>query len=453
MRKIMVVDDERNIRKVLSNYLQKEGFEVETARNYEEAVHKISELNIDLVLTDMRLPGQSGLNLLQWIKRKQPSLPVLVITAYGSIDNAVEVMKNGASSYLTKPVDMDEMMTLIRHTLLKEQVIKTPPTEEEAMERFGIIGSSSAINEVISTVQVVSSSRANILITGESGTGKELVASAIHLASSRRAFPFIAINCAAIPAELIENELFGHEKGTFTGAVSRETGMVEMADRGTLFLDEIGEMSVAMQIKLLRFLQERVFYRIGGRDQVISNCRIIAATNRDLEKAVESGSFREDLFYRLNVIQIRMPTLRGRKEDIPLLAQHFLEKYSAENKKFIRGIEPQALEALMQYEWPGNIRELQNIIERGVVLSRLDMIVLEDLPKKLQNNFLKSDGEEKPPEDQEFLELSGMPLAELERIAVLKALKSENWNQTRAAKRLGITRRQLRTKMEKYQLL
>jgi len=289
MRMILVVDDERNVRKVLSNYLRKEGFAVETARNYEEAAHKADELNIDLVLTDMRLPGQSGLDLLQWIKRKQPSLPVLVITAYGSIDNAVEVMKNGAASYLTKPVDMDEMMALIRHTLLKEQVTKSPKTTDETEERFGIIGSSPAVDEVISTVKIVSSSRANILITGESGTGKELVASAIHAASARRDFPLIAINCAAIPAELIENELFGHEKGTFTGAVSREIGKVEMADRGTLFLDEIGEMSIAMQIKLLRFLQERVFYRIGGRDQVASHCRIIAATNRDLEKRLPTA--------------------------------------------------------------------------------------------------------------------------------------------------------------------
>ncbi|HEB70768.1 MAG TPA: sigma-54-dependent Fis family transcriptional regulator [Desulfobulbus sp.] len=451
MHRILVVDDERNIRKVLSTYLQKEGLAVETVRNYEEAVHKISEGSIDLVLTDMRLPGLSGLHLLQWIKRKQPYLPVLVITAYGSIDNAVEVMKNGASSYLTKPVDMDEMLTLIRHTLVKEQVVKNPHPTDEILDRFGIIGRSPAINKVISTVQIVSSSRANILITGESGTGKELVAGAVHSASSRRSLPFIAINCAAIPADLIENELFGHEKGTFTGAVSREKGKVEMADNGTLFLDEIGEMSIAMQIKLLRFLQERTFYRIGGREQIVSNCRIIAATNRDLEKEVENGNFREDLFYRLNVIQIHIPTLRERKEDIPLLAGHFLDKYAAENKKFIRGIDPQALEALIHYAWPGNIRELQNIIERGVVLSRLDTIVLDDLPKKLRNTYL--DRADQPLEEGDFPELSGMPLAELERIAVLKALKAENWNQTHAAKKLGITRRQLRTKMEKYQLL
>lgn len=452
MAKILVVDDERNIRKVLSNYLRKEGFAVETARNYEEAVDKAAAVNFDLVLTDMRLPGQSGLDLLKWLKRKMPSLPVLVITAYGSIDNAVEVMKNGASNYLTKPVDMDEMLIIIRHTLLKEQVRPNSPAAANG-ERFGIIGDSQAINEVIATIKVVAVSRANILISGESGTGKELVAGAIHTASQRRAAPFIALNCAAVPADLIENELFGHEKGAFTGAVSRESGRVELAASGTLFLDEIGEMSVAMQIKLLRFIQERVFYRIGGREQLVSDCRIIAATNRNLEEEVKNGNFREDLFYRLNVIQIKVPVLRERQEDIPLLARYFLDKYARENKKFIRGIEQSALEALMVYEWPGNIRELENIIERAVVLSRLDIIVLDDLPRKMQNNYSESRGENKSAEDQRLAGLIGMPLAELERIAVLKALKAEKWNQTRAAARLGITRRQLRTKMEKYQLL
>ncbi|HFQ81894.1 MAG TPA: sigma-54-dependent Fis family transcriptional regulator [Desulfobacterales bacterium] len=452
MAKILVVDDERNIRKVLSNYLRKEGFTVETARNYEEAVDKAAAVNFDLVLTDMRLPGQSGLDLLKWLKRKRPSLPVLVITAYGSIDNAVEVMKNGASNYLTKPVDMDEMLVIIQHTLLKEQVLPEAAAGEEG-EHFGIIGGSPAINEVIATIKVVAVSRANILISGESGTGKELVAGAIHSASQRRDAPFIALNCAAVPVDLIENELFGHEKGAFTGAVSRESGKVEMAASGTLFLDEIGEMSVAMQIKLLRFIQERVFYRISGREQLASDCRIIAATNRDLEVEVKKGTFREDLFYRLNVIQIKVPALRERKEDIPALAHYFLNKYAGENKKFIRGIEQAALEALTVYEWPGNIRELENIIERAVVLSRLDIIVLDDLPRKMQNNYSESRGENKSAEDQHLAGLIGMPLAELERIAVLKALKAENWNQTRAAARLCITRRQLRTKMEKYQLL
>jgi len=453
MAKILVVDDERNIRKVISNYLRKEGFTVETARNYEEAVDKAAAAKFNLVLTDMRLPGQSGLDLLQWLKRKMPSLPVLMITAYGSIDNAVEVMKSGASNYLTKPVDMDEMLSIIRHTLLKEQAHQDSSSVIAQGEGLGIIGNSAAINDVIATINVVAASRANILIAGESGTGKELVAQAIHTVSERRLAPFIALNCAAIPADLIENELFGHEKGAFTGADSKESGKVEMAASGTLFLDEIGEMAVAMQIKLLRFIQERVFYAVGGRVQLVSDCRIIAATNRDLEDEVKNGNFREDLFYRLNVIQIKVPALRDRKDDIPLLVHFFLEKYAGENKKFIRGVEPSALEALMAYEWPGNIRELENIIERAVVLSRLDTIVIADLPKKLQNIFLESVGENNVAASPELKGLSGMPLAELERIAVLKALQAEKWNQTKAAQRLGITRRQLRTKMEKYQLL
>ncbi len=453
MQKILIVDDERNIRKVLSTYLKKEGFEVETARNYEEAISKVSEENIDLVLTDMRLPGPSGLNLLQWVKSKQAFLPVILITAYGSIDSVVLAMKAGASNYLTKPVDMDEMMAIIRHTLIKSKGRNPEKKEVQSEERFGIIGRSPAINNVISTIQVISASRANILITGESGTGKELVASAIHSSSPRRDSPLIAINCAALPADLIENELFGHESGAFTGAVSREIGKVEMADGGTLFLDEIGEMSLAMQIKLLRFMQERVFFRIGGKNQIESDCRIIAATNRDLEEEIELGRFREDFYYRLNVIQMRIPPLRERKEDIPLLVKYFLDKYSAENKKFIRGIDAVALEALIQYEWPGNIRELENIIERAVVLSRHDTIVLEDLPNKLKKNFLASTGEVQPPEEKDNLSLSGMTLSEIERVAVVKSLKAEDWNQTRAAKRLGITRRQLRTKMEKFKLL
>ncbi len=453
MARILIVDDERNIRKVIANYLRKEGFTVETARNYEEAVDKTASVHFDLILTDMRLPGKSGLHLLKWCKREQPNLPVLVITAYGSIDNAVEVMKAGASNYLTKPVDMDEMLALIRHTMLRER----PEDEKENTASdgacFGIIGSSPAIKEVIDTILVVAGSKANILISGASGTGKELVAQAIHKASGRRNKPFVALNCAAIPTDLIENELFGHEKGSFTGALSREIGKVELADSGTLFLDEIGEMAVPMQIKLLRFIQERVFFTIGGREQLHSDCRIIAATNRHLEDEVAAGTFREDLFYRLNVIQIKVPALRDRKVDIPLLASFFLERYAGENKKFIRGIEDQALEALMAYDWPGNIRELENIIERAVVLSRLETIVVADLPGKIKKYLLTVSDDDMVSQERDLHSLSDMSLAELERIAVLKALKAEKWNQTKAARRLGITRRQLRIRMEKYQLL
>ncbi len=455
-QRIMVVDDERNIRKVLTIHLRNEGFAVESAGSYEEAVAKLSDTEVDLVLTDMRLPGKSGLAILQWVKRKRPFVPVVVITAFGSIDNAVAAMKGGAANYLTKPVDLDEMVAILRHALLTARSTPSAEGEDEvpAEERFGILGRSAALREVVETIHAVAASRANILITGESGTGKELVARAIHQASLRAAGPFIAINCAAIPAELIENELFGHESGAYTGAASRQVGKVEMANGGSLFLDEIGEMAVPMQIKLLRFLQERLFYRIGGREQISADCRILAATNRNLEEEVERGTFREDLYYRLNVIQIRMPPLRERKEDIGLLADSFLERYAEENQKFIRGVDPEAYDALLAYDWPGNIRELENIIERAVVLSRADTITLEDLPAKVRSSYLGEAAEaEVAGEGVPVVDLSEMTLPEVERVAVVEALKAEGWNQTRAAERLGITRRQLRTKMEKFHLL
>jgi len=454
MQRIMVVDDERNIRKVLSIHLRNEGFAVESAGSYEEAVAKLEETEVDLVLTDMRLPGESGLALLQWVKRKDPHLPVVVITAFGSIDNAVAAMKGGAANYLTKPVDLDEMVAILRHALLTAEGATRPEAEAPARERFGILGRSRAINEVIETVHAVAASRANILISGESGTGKELVARAIHHASPRRDAPLVALNCAAIPAELIENELFGHESGAYTGAASRQVGKVEMANGGSLFLDEIGEMAVGMQIKLLRFLQERVFFRIGGREQLTADCRIIAATNRDLEQEVEGGTFREDLYYRLNVIQIHMPPLRERREDIGVLVDCFLQRYVEENQKFIRGVDPMAMEALMAYAWPGNIRELENIIERAVVLSRGDTITVEDLPHKVRRGYLgEEEGRVPPAAGAPVVDLSAMTLPEVERAAVVEALKAEGWNQTRAAVRLGITRRQLRTKMERHHLL
>ncbi len=453
MQRIMVVDDERNIRKVLSIHLKNEGFTVETAGSYEEAVDKLSETEVDLVLTDMRLPGRSGLDILQWVKRTRPFVPVVVITAFGSIDNAVAAMKGGAANYLTKPVDLDEMVAILRHALLTARGTPSAEAEAPGQERFGILGRSPAIHEVVETIHAVAASRANILITGESGTGKELVAGAIHRASPRAEAPFIAINCAAIPAELIENELFGHESGSYTGAASRQTGKVEMANGGSLFLDEIGEMAVSMQIKLLRVLQERLFFRIGGREQIAADCRIIAATNRDLEQEVEDGTFREDLYYRLNVIQIHIPALRQRKEDIGLLADCFLERYAEENQKFIRGIDPVAMDAMLAYDWPGNIRELENIIERAVVLSRGDTITLEDLPGKVRRVYLGEVEGGDAAEGEGVVDLSEMTLPEVERVAVVEALKAVGWNQTRAAERLGITRRQLRTKMERFHLL
>ncbi len=445
MPRILVVDDEKNIRRVLAKSLKQEDFEVETARNFEEALSRLNDAEFDLVLTDMRLPGRSGIDLLRLIKEKNPELPVIMITAYGSIENAVEAMKAGAANYLTKPVELDEMLAVIRHALLHRKPAAGESTVQQD-EQYGIIGRSRAVQEILATIRIISGSRANVLITGESGTGKELVARAIHEISSRREAPFVAINCAAIPAELIENELFGHEAGAYTGAVSREAGKVEIANRGTLFLDEIGEMPLPMQVKLLRFIQEKEFYRIGGTRPIRSDCRIIAATNRNLEDDLRSGRFREDLYYRLNVIPIRVPALRERREDIPLLIHHFMRRYAEENQKFIKGIDPMALDALINYDWPGNVRELQNVMERAVVLTKYETIVLDDLPKKLIQKPLR--------EAEDMMEsLGDLTLSELERAAVLRALEAENWNQTRASARLGITRRQLRTKMLKYNLL
>jgi DNA-binding NtrC family response regulator len=427
--------------------VKEEGFHVETARNFEESTSRLKNTDFDLVLTDMRLPGKSGLDLLKWIKEKNPGLPVIVITAYGSIENAVEAMKRGAANYLTKPVDLEEMLAIIRHTLIHSRSVAKEDLTFFKDKRYGIIGNSKSIHEVLATIRIVADSRANVIITGESGTGKELVARAIHNTSQRKDFPFVAINCASIPQELIENELFGHEAVSYTGATSRETGKVEVANRGTLFLDEIGEMPLSMQVKLLRFLQEKEFYRIGGTKPIRSDCRIITATNRNIESDITSGRFREDLFYRLNVIPIQMPPLRKLKEDIPQLSEYFLKKYTEENKKFVTDIAPMALDALLRYDWSGNIRELENVIERAVVLCKSDTITLEDLPNKISHR--KS--EESTIKDR--IDLSGLTLSELERKAVLNALETENWNQTKAALRLGITRRQLRTKMAKYKLL
>ncbi|MDA8168902.1 MAG: sigma-54 dependent transcriptional regulator [Nitrospiraceae bacterium] len=447
MQKILVVEDERNILRFLSKLLKQEGFHAEMAANFEEAASRLSDMAFDLILTDMKLPGRSGLDLLKWMKEKDPELPVLIMTAYGSIESAVEAMKAGAVNYLTKPVESDDLLAIIRHTLLHKKTAAAEGSGRPTEDQYGIIGQSRPIQEVLATVRVVCNSRSTVLITGESGTGKELVARAIHKASQRAPYRFVAINCGAIPGELMENEIFGHEAGSYTGAISKEAGKAELANRGTLFLDEIGEMPLSMQIKLLRFIQEKDFYRVGGSEPIKADCRIIASTNRDLEEEIGAGRFREDLFYRLNVIPVQMPRLSERKEDIPLLVEHFLKRYAGQNQKFVKGVDQRAMEVLIAYDWPGNIRQLENVIERAIVLTRYDTVVLADLPKKL------FDIESRDKDGEKIAGLSNLKLPELERAAILNALESEDWNQTKASIRLGITRRQLRTKMVKYNLL
>ncbi|MBI1811975.1 MAG: sigma-54-dependent Fis family transcriptional regulator [Nitrospirae bacterium] len=443
--KLLIVDDERNILRVISATLKKEGYEVEVARTGEEALDKFSTNHADLVVTDFKLPGMSGADMLSSIKSINPDVPVIMLTAYGTIERVVEAMKRGAFNYLTKPVNPDELVAVVKEAMEKYRLIRENlALKNQLKERYSfnnIIGKSQAMQEVFNLIEVVSKSNANVLVTGECGTGKELAARAMHYASSRSNRPFIPIDCAAIPEELLESELFGHEKGAFTGAHDRKVGQVELANGGTLFLDEVGDLYKSLQKKLLRFLQEREILRVGGKDRIKVDVRIIAATNKNLMDDVDNGRFREDLFYRLNVVGIHIPPLRERKEDIPLLANHFLEKFNRRNNKSIKGFSSDVIDVFLEHKWHGNVRELENAIERAVVLCPIDTITLNYLPGHLKQ--LK----EKDDVCDEF------NLTEVEKRLLLKALKKTSWNQTKAAEILGITRRQLRTKMKNLRLL
>jgi len=385
----------------------------------------------------------SGLEALVKIRTINPAIPIIIMTAYSSVESAVEALKNGAYDYLTKPLDFDELKIAISrsmdHTRLKEEnrLLK------ENIGRFDkrlIVGRSSAILNLLETVAQVAPSEATILITGESGTGKEMIAGAIHSNSNRSIAPFIKLNCAAITETLLESELFGHEKGSFTGAYRRKEGRFRQAHGGSIFLDEVSEMSLAMQAKLLRVLQEKEFTRVGGEEVIRVDVRLIAATNKDLAKEIEAKRFREDLYYRLNVVALRVPPLRERKEDIPLLAQHFLSSFSEKNQKAIKGFTPKAMDRLIRHNWPGNVRELMNAVERGVVLSRADYIDDTDMP------FFRDDGESAKGTDIPM----DMPLEEMERTTILRTLESVSGNKSEAARRLGITRRTLHQKLKKY---
>lgn len=444
--KILLVDDEVNILKVLSAILKKNGYDVYTARAAEEAVDKIAKLSSDTIITDYKLPGMSGAELLDVLKEKGCRIPVIMLTAYGTIEKAVDAMRRGAFNYLTKPVNPDELLTVVReavekhHLLLENMDLKSQLRERHSYKN--IIGKSHVMQDIFNLIETVSKSNSNVLITGESGTGKELVARAIHYESARTNGPFIPIDCAALPEELLESELFGHEKGSFTGAYGQKIGQIELANGGTIFLDEIGELSPNIQKKFLRFLQERDILRVGGKSRIKVDVRIIAATNRDLESEVKKGSFREDLFYRLNVVTVNIPPLRERKEDIPLLAGRFLGKFNEANNKAIAALDSEVMNAFMEYDWPGNIRELENIIERAVVLCPSDIITMKYLPRLIREIHAADSrtGEE-------------LNLMETEKKLLLSALEKTSWNQTRAAEILGISRKQLRTKMRHHGLL
>jgi len=444
--RILIVDDEKNILRVVSTTLKNEQYDVTTAQSAEEAIERFGRNGFDLVITDLKLPGQGGLDLLSFVKSQEPDMPVIMITAFGTIENAVDAMKRGAFNYLTKPVNPDELLTVVREAVEKFELKRENRSlKSELRQKFAfgsIIGKSSVMQEVFDTIRMVSKTHSSILIFGESGTGKELVARAIHYESDRAEHPFVTIDCATIPSEIMESELFGHEKGSFTGAHERKTGLLERADKGTVFLDEIGELDLHLQKKLLRFLQEREILRVGGAARIKLNVRIVAATNRELEQEVREKRFREDLFYRLNVVAIKMPPLRERKDDIPLLVQHFLERLNQIEGRMITGFEDNAVEALLAYDWPGNVRELENAVERAYILCPSITIGLKHLPTKMA---ALSRGEREPVDE--------MNLLETEKRLIVRALTNTSWNQSKAAEVLGISRKQLRTKMKHFGLL
>ncbi|MDZ4165660.1 MAG: sigma-54 dependent transcriptional regulator [Smithellaceae bacterium] len=451
MYRILIADDELNMRLVLEAMLRREGYEVTLAADGREAWQIIRAGGIDTVITDLKMPHLDGLALLDQVTRHNPGLPVIIISAYGTVAGAVDAVKRGAFDYITKPFEQDEIKAVLRKAVASRQLDdKEYLPEEGEIDRQGIIGTSQAIQEVYENIKRVAPTTTTVLITGETGTGKELVAKAIHMNSPRRTNPFIKINCAAIPENLIESELFGYEKGAFTGAQLRKQGKFEIAHRGTIFLDEIGEIPKDMQVKILRLIQEQEFERIGGLKTIKVEVRLVAATNRDLFEEVKKGNFREDLYYRLNIFPIQLPPLRERREDVDLLADHFLNRFNEKLSRNIQGIEPAAREALRNYPWPGNIRELENLLERMVLVATGETISRDDLPGEIKTE--KTAATPKFKAEGQFNVLLKGHMEEVERQTLIQMLDEEGGNVTRTAKRLGISRKGLQMKMIKYDL-
>ncbi len=447
MKTILIADDEKNMVWAISRALKSESYRIISATNGKEAIQRVQEDDPDLVLLDLRMPKMNGMEALKQIKDINKDLPVIMITAHGTMESAIEAMKIGALDYISKPFDIEELKVQIRKALdIGDMTKQIEFLTEELRNKTGkvIIGKSKKIQEVLDIVNRVAESNATVLITGESGTGKELIANAIHYNSNRKSRPYIKVNCGALPESLLESELFGHEKGAFTGAISKKLGRFERADGGTIFLDEIGEISSTVQVKLLRVLQEKEIERVGGTETIKVDVRIIAATNKDLDKMIEEGTFREDLYYRLNVIPLEIPSLRERKDDIHLLIEHFLNKYCKEIGRNQMEITKEALELMKNYTWKGNIRELENIIERLVILSSDNLIDRKDLPKELVQ-YRESPELFTLPED-------GIKLEEVEKNLIEQALMKTDFNQTRAAKLLGISRHTLLYRMDKYDI-
>jgi two-component system response regulator HydG len=445
--KILIVDDEPAHCRMLEAVLKAEKYETHRAEDGQSAIEAVTARFYDLILMDIRMNRVGGIEALQKIKEISPDIPIVMMTAYASVDTAVKAMKSGAYDYLTKPLDIDELNLIVakalrHHQLEKENIF----LKEQLGTRFdfaNIIGRSRPMQDLLETVAMVAPTEATVLIQGESGTGKELIANAIHQNSPRGSHPFIKINCAALPETLLESELFGHEKGSFTGATGRRQGRFQLAHRGSILLDEIAEMSMATQSKVLRVLQEREFEPVGSSETVKVDTRIIAATNKNLPEEVKANRFREDLYYRINVVNITVPALRERRDDIPLLTDFFLKRYAEKNRRRLKGVTPKAMDLLMRYDWPGNIRELENVVERAVIMGRGDYITPEEFPGALKNL---------DPEDMEtrIEALAGKSLKEMEKAMILRTLEEAGGNRTHAAQILGISRRTLQLKLKEY---
>ena len=445
---ILIVDDEKGQREILTTILQKEGYRIVDAPGGREALERLKEEEFDLILTDLKMQGMSGMELLESVLTDDPQQCIVMMTAHGTIDSAVEAMKKGAFDYLEKPLEREDLLLTVQRAFERIMLLRENRVLHKKLEESqgipAIIGEHPKIKEVFRVINKIAPTGSTVLIYGESGTGKELVAKAIHERSPRKDRPFFAVNCAAIPESLMESELFGHEKGSFTGAGSREIGLFEAADKGTVFLDEIGEMSVAMQAKLLRAIQEKEIRRVGGKVNIPIDVRIISATNRDLEAEIKKGHFRDDLYYRLNVIRLNLPPLRERGSDIATLADFFVAKYSATNGNRLQGISRPALKILMNFSWPGNVRQLESIIERGVLMAESDYIQPEDLAAEVHEGISNS-GQlpfDLPPE--------GISIEELERDIIIKTMDRVGWVIAKAAPLLGMSYKTLQYRLEKF---
>ncbi len=454
METILIVDDEKNYLVVLEAVLSSEGYEIMTVNNARDALQCIRNADLDLVITDVKMPGMSGMELLSECGKIKPDLPVIIMTAYGTIEMAVEAMKQNAYDYITKPFQNEQLKLTIRKALEKYRLVKENRRLSEALSdrfRYGnIIGKSKPMLKIYDMIKKVAQSKASVLITGSSGTGKELIAKAIHYESERKNGPFVSINCGALTETLLESELFGHERGAFTGAVSMKKGRFELADAGTLFLDEVGDMPPSLQVKLLRVLQEMVFERVGGTKSIKVDVRVLSASNRNIKDDVKEGIFREDLFYRLNVIQIDVPALRQRVDDIPLLVKHFISKYATGDRSAETTLDAETWKLLYRYPWPGNVRELENVIERALVLSSGGVITPQDLPEEL------SEEKEEEIDLDKIVPLNvSLPeaLEKVEEKLIRRAFRYSDNVQSRAAEMLGLSRRMMHYKMKKYGII